>query len=561
MQAQKNGKNLKFSLRSIVAKFFAALFSRLVLTAVAILIQFFYLFFLAYQFTEYAGYIETGARIIGLMVAFYIVYMDQNPAYKIAWLVLIAVLPEMGTILFLLYGNRRPQRVIARRTGPVKAAHREDLQQVSDLGNLTHRSSRRLAQYVRKYGPYPAWDNTRVRYFGVGDTFFASMVKDLQKAERFIFLEYFIIAKGSLWDEIFAILKEKAAQGVDVRVIYDDVGSMGKLPRHFAQELRRAGIRVMAFNTMRPILSLVYNTRDHRKIAVIDGEIGYNGGANIADEYVNRIVRFGHWKDSGVRLEGAGVWNLTVMFLNMWNAFEKEADVSYLPYRPRLAATEKQATAAQAADVSAAERTAQQMAPAEAAPAEKAAPAKEEPEGLVMPFSDTPVDAEELGRNIYLDIINHSERYIYIMTPYLIPDTEIESALKLAAKRGIDVRIIVPGIPDKPGVFAVTQSFYRTLMGAGVRIYEYAPGFVHAKNFISDDRVGVVGTVNLDFRSLYLHFECGTVLLEHREGLTRLREAFMDTFATSRRVVPGDLKLRPFSSIYGFFARVLSPLL
>ena len=280
-----------------------------------------------------------------------------------------------------------------------------------------------------------------------------------------------------MWDGIFAILKEKAAAGVDVRITFDDVGSINKTPKRFISSLAQHGIKVLPFNPLTPIASLIYNNRDHRKILVIDGYIGYSGGFNIADEYINEVVRFGHWKDTGIRLEGHAVWNFTVMFLNMWNAFKKTEE-DYETFRPHICHPEEFGS-----------------------------------DGIIQPYSDSPLDDENMGENVYLEILSQAEDYVYIFTPYLIIDNEMQTALSLAAKRGVDVRIVTPAIPDKKMVFRLTRSYYRPLIKAGVRIYEYTPGFIHAKSYLSDDRIGVVGTINMDYRSLFLHFECGTLMI------------------------------------------------
>ncbi|OLR56376.1 cardiolipin synthase [Hornefia porci] len=512
-------------MRTAFAKGFNKIFNRLTITVAIIIVQCVYLAILFFQLTQYASWIEVGFRVLSVFVAVYIIWRDYNPAYKIGWIVLIAVLPAMGAVLYLLFGNKRPSRSLKRRLYPLEKLHREDLKQEENI-RMTGIDERlqRTVEYVAEKGPYPAWLHTATRYYEVGDKLFDDMLEDLKKAEHYIFLEYFIIERGRLWDQIFAILKEKAAEGLDVRVIYDDIGSINKLPRHFAHELTASGIRVQAFNPMRPFVSLVYNNRDHRKICVIDGYIGYNGGANIADEYANIIVRFGHWKDSGVRLCGEAVWNYTVMFLNMWNAFRPE-DVEYDLFRPHVWHPEEFPS-----------------------------------DGIVQPFSDTPLDDENLGENVYMEIVNQARDYVFIYTPYLVPDNEMITALTLAAKRGVDVRLVTPGIPDKKMIYDLTRSHYKTLLEAGVRIYEYTPGFIHAKSFVSDDRIACVGTINIDYRSLYLHFECGTLLIDN-SSIMDLRSDAITTFGRSHEITLDNMKTHFFRMLVAALLRVISPVL
>ncbi len=509
----------------IIGKIFNILFNRLTLTVAAFVLQTYLLGLLTFRFVAYAEWIDHGFKILAVVLALYIIYRDYNPAYKIGWLFLLGLLPIFGSVVYLLFGSKRPARSLKKRIDPVESAHREDLEQEENL-RLTGISNRlqRTAEYVSGQGPYPAWSHTSARYYEVGDRQFADMLQDISEADHFIFIEYFIISRGSLWDDVFSLLKEKAKEGLDVRLIYDDVGSINKLPRHFHRDLTEAGVKVLNFNPMRPFLSLVYNNRDHRKICVIDGYIGYTGGTNIADEYANRIVRFGHWKDTAVRVYGEGVWNFTVMFLNMWNAFHK-TDVDYDLFRPH--------------------QWHHQEFPSD---------------GVVQPFSDTPLDDENLGENVYLDILGQAEDYVFIYTPYLLPDNEMVTAMTLAARRGVDVRLVTPGIPDKKIVYALTRSHYLTLLKAGVRIYEYTPGFIHAKSFVSDDRIACVGTINIDYRSLFLHFECGTLLYDN-SAIMDIRGDCIQTFHRSQEITEEYFHRNLLEQFIASVLRVFSPLL
>lgn len=513
-------------MRTTFGRIFNKIFNRLTITIALILVQLGYFIVLMYKLADYAEWISIFFTVLVVITVLYIIWRDYNPAYKIGWILLICLLPVLGLSLYALFGNKRPTKSLKRRLDPQETLHRHDLKQEEDLSAMRSGYKRlyNTVSYVAEKGPYPAWEHTSANYYDVADDMFEDIIKDLENADHFIFMEYFIISKGWLWDRIFKILKEKAADGVDVRIIYDDIGSMKKMPKKFNATLRECGIKVMPFNTMKPFLSLVYNNRDHRKILVIDGYIGYSGGANIGDEYVNHVVKFGHWKDCGIRIYGEAVWNFTVMFLNMWNAFKK-TDVEYDIFRPHVWHPENFPT-----------------------------------DGVVQPYSDTPLDDEDLGQNVYLEIINQSEDYLFIYTPYLIINHEIEVALELAAKRGVDVRLVTPGIPDKRIVYSISRSYYNNLLKAGVRIYEYTPGFIHAKNFVSDDRIAVVGTINIDYRSLFLHFECATLLAEN-SIVQDIRNDCIQTISRSREVTEEVYKKHFIYALFGAILRVLSPLL
>ncbi|MEG1778081.1 MAG: cardiolipin synthase, partial [Angelakisella sp.] len=340
---------------------------------------------------------------------------------------------------------------------------------------------------------------TETEYLSSGEMKFERMLEELRKAEHFIFLEYFIIQEGVMWNAILEVLCQKAKEGVDVRIIYDDMGCIMTLPYGYDKKLEEMGIKCARFNPFIPILSIRFNNRDHRKICIIDGDIGITGGINLADEYINAIDKHGHWKDTAILLRGAAVWNLTVMFLSMWDYLRDSHDDCRL-YRPGLYHPLPQAN-----------------------------------DGYVQPFADSPLDGESVSETVYLNMINKAERYIYITTPYLIIDNEMVVALQTAAKNGVDVRIITPHIADKWYVHAVTRAYYESLVECGVRIYEYTPGFIHAKTYVCDDKYAVVGTINMDYRSLYLHFECGAWLCDS-SGVFAVRDDFTKILEVSGEV-------------------------
>ncbi len=389
----------------------------------------------------------------------------------------------------------------------VSAALTQD-EEAKRLLRETDLSVYRQSKYINDYGHFPVYRNTATEYYKCGEEMFPAMLEALRSAEHFIFMEYFIINQGYMVQTIVDILEEKAKQGVEVRLIYDDMGCIGTLPPHYYKILQKKGIKCAAFNPFRPVMSVIMNNRDHRKILVVDGTVGFTGGINLADEYINKIERFGYWKDTGVRIEGEGVWSLTNMFLGMWNSIVRSSE-DYKKYLPSVYQTKAFAE-----------------------------------DGFVQPYGDSPLDHENVGENIYLNIISRAKKYVYIFTPYLIIDHETLVTLRNAAKSGVDVRIVTPGIPDKKMVYLLTQSYYTPLLEAGVKIYQYTPGFLHAKSFVCDDEIATVGSVNLDFRSLYLHFECG-VFMYRSKAVMQVKQDCMETFACSEEISLAFCRKRP----------------
>ncbi len=429
---------------------------------------------------------------LSVTIAVWLVSKDENPAYKLAWIIPILIFPIFGGLFYLMFGNKSMPKKLARRiTLAEKSAPRVLAQDASCVEELREADPdlATLSDYILRTTGSPLWKNTQSEYLPIGETMWARMLEELPKAKRFIFMEYFILEEGVMWEPIFKILREKAAEGVDVRFMYDDMGSIMTLPSNYAAKLRKAGIKCALFNPFQPHLNSMMNYRDHRKITVIDGNVGFCGGINIADEYINDYEKHGHWKDTGVLLRGDGVWGLTAMFLSLWN-FTVPTDNDFARFRPTR---------------------------------------PEPSDGFVQPFGDSPLDQINVSEETYMQIINRATRYVYITTPYLILDSEMVTALQIAARSGVDVRIITPHIPDKWVVHQTTQSFYQPLLNAGVRIYEYTPGFVHAKMYVSDDKVAIVGTANMDYRSFYLHFECGVCF--YQSGVVSdVRDDIVKTF-------------------------------
>lgn len=501
--------------------------SRLVVVGLAILLQALWWALFVGRLTQYSVFINALFRFVSIGILLYLIRKDENSAYKIAWMILIMGIPLFGGILYVMIGNKKPGKRLAVKMAAVKAEMKDSMAQNQWILKEIQAQDPTAAgniRYIGEFGPYPVWKNTEVTYYPLGEQMFSAMLEDLKKAEHYIFLEYFIIQEGLMWDWILEILEQKVKEGVDVRLIYDDVGCVSLLPFHYAGMMEEKGIKCLAFNRFIPVVSLVMNNRDHRKIMVIDGHTAYNGGINLADEYINKKLRFGHWKDTGVRIHGDAVFNFTLMFLEVWNAF-KVPVLDYSIFRPRRW--------------------------------------HEEPfegDGYVAPYADTPLDNEALGENVYINILNQAKDYVYIATPYLLISDEMENALCLAAKRGVDVRILMPGIPDKPTVFFMAKSYYPPLLKAGVQIYEYTPGFVHAKSYVCDDRIATVGTINMDFRSLYLHFECGTFLYGCKAVLD-VKKDMEECFPQCHQVSLGDCRQGLIGNLLTSVLRVLAPLM
>lgn len=505
-------------------KLLKKVFSRTVVTALLIVIQVAWLAALLLQLGNSLPAIQTVLRILSLVAILFVIKSDMNPSYKIGWILLIAVLPILGGLMYVIFGNKRPTKNMREMLRAQLEKSAEYLGTQESITGELDGGAAGLFKYLEGSAGYPTAKNTTVRYYRVGEEMYADLLPELEKAEKFIFLEYFIIRPGKMWDGVLEILKRKAAAGVDVRIIYDDMGCIDILPANYNATLEGWGIRTMAFNRFVPAVSLVMNNRDHRKITVIDGKVGFTGGINISDEYINVKERFGHWKDTGLMLKGPGVFNLTLMFLEMWNAFNKDGD-RYAEFIPD--SFEECGSA---------------------------------DDGYVLSFSDSPLDNESVGESVYTDMLYQAKDYIYITTPYLAIDSELQTALCMAAKRGVDVRMITPGIPDKKLVYRLTRSYYPTLLRAGVKIYEYTPGFIHAKSFVCDDKLCVVGTINMDYRSLYLHFECGTLMYNNPE-IKQVKKDDLDTMEKCRKVELSDMKTNFLGELFDSFLRSVAPLL
>lgn len=468
--------------------------------------------------------------ILSLIAIVCVINENTNPYYKLAWIVPIMLIPIFGTIMYvfvrLQLGTRIMNRRIISLVEKTSVFIPQDENVLNKLGSVNE-SERNFAVYMKKYAGFPVWENTSAEYFPLGEDAFAAMVRELEKAEKFIFMEYFIVERGEMWDTILEILERKAGEGIDVRFMYDGMSSLVLVPYSYPKKLMARGVKCKVFSPIRPVLSTTQNNRDHRKILVIDGHTAFTGGINLADEYINKCERFGHWKDTAVMIKGDAAASFTIMFLQNWNITEQNED-DYESFIRSMPVTDGEGLS---------------------------------PVGFVIPYGDSPLDNEPVGKNVYLDILNRAEKYVHIMTPYLILDNEMIQALTYAAKRGVDVVIIMPHIPDKAYAYILARSYYAELISAGVKIYEYTPGFVHAKVFVSDDTRAVVGSINLDYRSLFLHFECACYF--YRSPMIEdVEDDFLQTMKKCWQITLDDCRrYNVFKKLAGRVLRVFAPLM
>ncbi len=502
--------------------------SRVLWIAVSLIIQIAFFLIAWYAFSSYSAWIYAASLILSLIVVLKIINDNSDPSMKLAWIIPILLVPVLGGVCYLLLGMNKSmpatKKFVKRNATLTKentTPHPDILVEVK----LISPSVSRQMSYIEKYADCPPYKNSKVKYFPSGEAKFKALKDELEKAEHYIFLEYFIIMEGTFWDAILEILVRKVKSGVDVRLIYDDAGSLFTLPYKYFREMESLGIKCRAFNQFVPFLSVIMNNRDHRKIVVIDGHTAFTGGINLSDEYINEVKRFGYWKDTAVMIKGDAVWSFTVMFLSLWDSMTDVLD-DFDKYRPDLHQK-----------------------------------AHNYEDGYVQPYTDSPLDGEPVGETVYLNIINRATKYVYITTPYLIVDGEMMTALENASKSGVDVRIITPGIPDKKLIYALTRSYYAPLIEAGVKIYEYTPGFIHAKNFVSDDEIAVVGTINLDYRSLYLHFECASLMFRCK-CIEHIKSDYFDTLEKSHLVTMKDTKrFGILSGVISAVMRLFAPML
>lgn len=476
------------------------------------------------HFSNYFVYFYWFCLALSIFVSIWIAGGKARLTYKMAWIIPILTVPILGVpAYFLLGGARRSKQEQRQRTREVLREQLTSAARPSDLREYGVDVVQQ-SQYLLNAGCCPPFSKTDTEYFPTGEDFYGALLEELYHAERYIFLEYFIIAEGQMWSEILSVLAQKAAQGVDVRVIYDAFGSVVTLPHSFPEDLEDLGISCVAFQPVRPVLSIHQNNRDHRKLCVIDGTVGFVGGINLADEYINQIERFGYWKDSALLLRGEAVWSMTVMFLQMWASIRR-SEVDYNKFRPR------------------------------------SYPPVSNNCGFVQPYVDTPLADDTICADLHIQMFSKAKWYLYITTPYLVIDETIASALYITARSGVDVRIMVPHIPDKKMVFSVTQSHYELLLRAGARIYEFLPGFIHSKTVVADDLYASVGSCNMDYRSFYLQHENGAWLCGS-PAVTSIREDFLSALSHCKEITLRDcVKASLFTRLMRSLLRIFSPLL
>ena len=502
------------------------IFSRLGLIMLLMVLQILVLFATFGWFKNFLPHIYGGTIFFTVIIVLYLLNSTMDASVKITWLIIILLLPVFGALLFWYTQSEIGHRALMKRlnnlidqTSKSIPQSEEVIERLTDEAN--HVAS--LAHYLNRTGCYPAYENTQVTYFPVGEKMWEEMLKQLEQAEHFIFLEYFIVDEGIMWGKVLEILARKAKEGVDVRLMYDGTCEFSTLPHDYPKRIRALGIKCKMFSPATPFVSTHYNYRDHRKILVIDGHTAFTGGVNMADEYINRKNRFGHWKDAAIMLKGEAVPSFTLMFLQMWNVDDKKPEfdkfLSYPAYVP------------------------------------------EKTDGFVIPYGDCPLDQDKVGERVYMDILNRAQKYVHIMTPYMIMDNELETAIKFAAERGVEVIMILPGVTDSFATHALAWTHYASLLESGVKIYEYTPGFIHSKVFVSDDEEAVVGTINMDYRSLYHHFECA-VYMHKTSCISDIENDFQETIAKSCNITPQTAKkVKLRRKICGYLLKPIAPLM
>ncbi len=503
--------------------------SRTFKLCILILMQIAALFLFITDLVEQRAIVYNVIMVIAVIIGISIFSKDDlNPVYKLIWISVLAVVPIIGTVIYLLWGDRKITKRKAAALKNTEEKSNEALKKFEEKvdPSVLSGGEKTSAKYLLDYADAPVYANTEAEYFSWGEVFFDRLLEELEKAEKYIFLEYFIVKNGYMWDKVYDILQRKASKGVEIRFIYDAFGSLLELPEDFWIDMQNKGIKCYKFNSIKFSWRLTdytfLNHRDHRKICVIDGNVGFTGGINISDEYINLTHPHGKWKDTAVMLKGDGVFSLTTTFLKTWEYVSGVKEEDYVKYIPTT---------------------------------------KHETDFYVQPYDDSPVDTENVSENSYFNLIYHARNYVYITTPYLIIDNEMVTALTLASKSGVNVKIIVPGIPDKKYVYLLTQSYYPELIRAGVEIYEYTPGFVHAKMLVRDDEQAIVGTANMDYRSLYLHFEnCCQFYGGHI--VSDVKKDIEKTIEECHRVTEEDLKNVPaWKRIMQLFLKFFAPVM
>ncbi len=501
-------------------KLFRIIFGRTLFLILSLLVQAAVLLLFMLKLTD-TLYIYYGfSAVLSVVFCAHVATLDINPNMKTSWITVILAMPIFG-VLFYLFVRIQPQaRKINKRIGSLISETKPYMTQKHMFDENSDMAG--LSRYMNEYAGFPIYNNSDVKYFASGEEKFEELITQLKQAEKFIFLEYFIIDEGKMWDTILEILKEKVKEGVEVRLMYDGTCMFALLPHSYPKQMEKFGIKCRVFSPIRPALATYQNNRDHRKILVIDGRVAFTGGINLADEYINEINRFGHWKDNAVMVTGEAVRSFTMMFLQTWNITSAEKE-DYKKYTTEVSVDNEN--------------------------------------GYVMPYGDQPFDNENVGEYVYMDIINKAKKYVYITTPYLILDDEMMRCLEQASKRGVDIKIIMPHITDKPSAYYIARTYYPKLIDRGIEIYEYTPGFIHAKTFVSDDKKAVVGTINMDFRSLYLNLECAAYM-ENVSAVKDIYNDYMKTLEKCQKITMEDCdRYNPVLKFIGKILWIVAPLM
>lgn len=509
-------------------KFLKILFSQVTVVSFLLILQLLAIIASLMRISEYFIYFDLFLQLISIVTVVIIINRHSNPYYKLAWVVPILIFPLFGGLFYLfITGQMHTKYYFSKLCALEKSINEKYPQDEEIIKEIDEFFPERKStvRYINNVSGLCAYRCADTQYFPQGEDLWKSIIKELENARKYIFIESFIIKEGVMWGSVLEILKKKAAEGVDVRVMYDGMGSMTSLPKNYPKVLDSYGIKCVVFSPFTPFLSALQNNRDHRKILVIDGITAYTGGVNLSDEYINIGYPYGHWKDMSVMIRGEAAFSFARMFLHLWWHIER-AEEDIKAFEPKFSDFKKS-----------------------------------EGKGYVMPYCDIPQDRFQTGEFIYLDIINKAKKYIYITTPYLILDHEMVVALTNASYSGIDVKIICPLVADHWYARAVAYSYYKELMDAGIELYEYTPGFIHGKTFISDDEVAVVGSINLDYRSLYLHFECAAWFLDS-PVVHSVRDDFLQTLEKCKAITPQSCtKMNPLRKLLNAILRLFAPLM
>lgn len=508
-------------------KWFRVLLRRRVFVILLMAVQVLFFISVLNSGSKISTTINLALTALSFFVVLHIISQKEKGAYKLIWVFQILLFPVFGGLFYLLCNFQSSTKGVGAKITQIEQKSKALWTLPGDgyaAASATLPQHLPQLRYLQQFSGFPIYTNTQTKFLTPGERKWETLLEELEKAEQYIFLEYFIVQEGVMWNAILEVLKRKAAAGVLVRLMYDDIGCFFILPKDYPAQMRQFGIECQIFNPFRPLATVTQNNRDHRKIAVIDGKVAFTGGINLADEYINAYEKHGHWKDASLMVKGEAAWSLTIMFLQMWELMTG-VDEDYTQYYPW-----------------------------------QNTPCPNAPDGFVQPYADSPMDKENVGEHVYLQIINNAKDYVYINTPYLIVDDSMISALCLAAKSDVDVRIVTPHKWDKKAVHMTTRSYYRELIAAGVKVYEYSKGFIHSKTFVSDDTTATVGTTNLDFRSLYLHFECG-VCMYQSSAVMEVKEDFLNTLEVCQEVTleecSGGVFLRFRQNILRLFAPLM----